>query len=58
MTDELHGRCRQQLQEAVRRAIVDLFAHERPEEQFSFPLDSTKRVWVTVRIGAAPPGAS
>jgi hemerythrin superfamily protein len=54
MTDELHVRRRQQLQEAVRRAIVDLFAHERPEEEFSFPLDSTKRVWVTVKIGAAP----
>jgi hypothetical protein len=54
MTDELHVRRRQHLQDAVKRAIVDLFAYERPEEEFSFPLNSTKKVWVTVKIGAAP----
>lgn len=54
MTDELHVRRRLQLQEAVRRAIVDLFAHARPEEEFSFPLDSTQKVWITVKIGPAP----
>jgi hypothetical protein len=53
MTDELHVCCRQQLQEAVRRAIVDLFAHERPEEEFSFPLDSTKSLGDREDCGAA-----
>lgn len=54
MTDELHVRRRQQLQDAVKRAIVDLFAYERQEEEFCFPLDSSKKVWITVKIGTVP----
>ena len=38
------------LQEAVRRAIVDLFAHKRPDEEFSLALNATKRLWATVKI--------
>jgi hypothetical protein len=54
MTDELHVRRRQQLLDAVKRAIVDLLAHERTAPGFSFPLDSTEKVWVTVKVGPSP----
>jgi hypothetical protein len=54
MTDELHVRRRLQLQEAVKKAIVDLLAHERTVPDFSIPLDSTEKVWITVRVGPRP----